>query len=111
MHRARWIKAYGQQYKQMNAVVIGITDGYPQFGVIQDFYITDCLNLLAVKAYETVAFIEHFHGYEVKPTSSSQEIFINICSLIDPHVLVIHHLAHIQKYVIVLKYHICSTIC
>ena len=93
----------------MNAVVIGIDDGYPQFGVIQDIYIADGLNLLAVKAYETVTFIEHFHGYEVEPTS--QEIIINICNLIDPNTLVIHHLTHIHKQIIVLKYHICNTIC
>jgi len=71
-------------------------------------YNSDCLNLLAVKAYKTLTFIEHFHGYEVE--STSQDVIVNIYSLIDPHVLVIHNLTHIHKYIIVLKHHICNTV-
>ena len=56
MHRTRWIKTNGQLYKPLNAVVTGIDEDYPQFGVIQNIYIANCKAFLEVMQYKTIIF-------------------------------------------------------
>lgn len=106
--RTRWIKTNGQFYKPFNAVVMGIDEDYPQFGVIQNIYIANCRTIFEIKEYKTMSFFHHYHGYEVKATS--QISIININNLASPFPLFISHLAHINKFIVVLKYHICNTV-
>ena len=110
IYRTRWIKTNGQLYKPLNAVVTGIDeDSDPQFGVIQNIYIADCKTLLEVTQYETITFLRHYHGYEVEPLPGQISV-IDIDSLVSHTPLLVYHLSHISKYVVVLKYHICNTI-
>ena len=106
--RTSWVKTNGQLYKPLNAVIMGIDDDLPQFGVIKNIYITDCNTLLEVEIYKTISFLHHYHGYDVKVISQTN--IINISSLVSPYSLLINHLAHINKSVVVLKYHVCNTI-
>ena len=108
LHRTRWIKANGQFYKPLNAVVIGTDVDCPQFGVIQNIYIADCKSLLEVEQYKTLSFLHHYHGYQVKPTSQLSSV-IDIGNLVSHIPLIISHLSHINKFIVVLKYHICNT--
>ena len=108
LHRTRWIKANGQFYKPLNAVVIGTDEDCPQFGVIQNIYIADCKSLLEVEQYKTLSFLHHYHGYEVKPISQQSSV-IDIDNLVSHIPLIISHLSHINKFIVVLKYHICNT--
>ena len=107
-YRTRWIKTNGQLYKPPNAVVIGNDEDYPQFGVIQNIYIADCKTLFEVKEYKTISFFHHYHGYEVKPVSQNSVMDIN--DLVSPFPLIIYHLPHIKRFVVVLKHHICNTV-
>ena len=81
---------------------------YPQFGVIQNIYIADCKTLFEVKEYKTISFFHHYHGYEVKPVSQNSVMDIN--DLVSPFPLIIYHLPHIKRFVVVLKHHICNTV-
>ena len=108
LHRTRWIKANGQLYKPLNAVVIGTDEDCPQFGVIQNIYIAECKSLLEVEQYKTLSFLHHYHGYEVKLISQLSSV-IDIDNLVSHIPLIISHLSHINKFIVVLKYHVCNT--
>jgi len=108
LYRTRWIKANGQLYKPLNAVIIGTDEDYPQFGVIQNIYIADCKSLLEVEQYKTLSFLHHYHGYEVKLIAQPSRV-IDIDNLVSHMPLIISQLSHINKFIVVLKYHVCNT--
>lgn len=108
IHSTSWIKVSGITYKCGQVVVVS-SSLVPNFGEIEDLMIFSDNNMYIVaRALSTVAFIPHFHCYEVVHPENNEYFLINPTDLSDPLPLSLYDL--FTKLYIVLKYHIVENI-
>lgn len=111
MNRTNWVKVSGTLYKKPCALLLGVTDDYPQYGKLQKVYILDSDRVaFYVQILETTSFNSHYHAYVVQGTSAHRVVLH--CDLHSPfpshvHSIKVNTTVH---QVVVPKYHICGTL-
>lgn len=100
-----WITKAGVTYSIGQALIVS-SDILPTFVEIADFFISDTDNyLIVVQQLFTVAFVPHYHTYEVLHPSEDEFNLLKQCDLLDPIPLSLYS-NHAPNYYITLKYHI-----
>lgn len=87
--RANWIKFNGIKFVSGKAVVLGVVDDMPSFGVVHNIYVDNMRVVhLVVQETETLCFDEHYHAYEVVKCNSYK--YIQLTDLRDCRTLPCH---------------------
>lgn len=88
---ANWIILNGVRYSSHKALLMGVIDDMPSFGILQDIYVDNsrCVNFV-VQETTTVYFDSHFHSYQVLVVPDSM-----IC--IQPNTLLDHRMLYCRK--------------
>ncbi len=70
----------GQMYAPSAAVVLGVKDDYPNFGVLTELYMVDIIRPYAVvNQMLTQHFNDHYHAYVVERTSVCSVVSLQGC--------------------------------
>jgi hypothetical protein len=86
---ANWIKFNGVKFVAGKAVLLGVVDDMPSFGVVRNIYVDGMRNAeLVVAETETLCFDEHYHAYQVITCSSTKKVQLN--DLVDYRTLHCH---------------------
>lgn len=99
----------GVTYKPTCIVLLRYEDDMPVFGHIVDIFSFQNNYYLATEVYTTCTFNQHYHAYEVKPTSTMQ--ICEVKSLKDYHPLWVYQSysqRFLNTYFIPLKYYVLS---
>ena len=110
-YRVNWIEVNGVTYKPSCVVLICFNNDIPVFGRIVDIYAFQNRFYLSTEVYITCTFNQHYHAYEVTPTSTLH--ICEVATLQDYHPLWVYqsynqHL--LNTFFIPLKYYVLSDI-
>jgi hypothetical protein len=86
-YHAKWIILNGIKYSSNKAVIMGVVDDMPSFGILHEIYVDSRRNVnFLVQVTVTICFQSHFHAYEVSVVQESIKC-IQPDTLLDPRTL------------------------
>lgn len=107
---ASWVTINGVTYS-IGLVVIVSSCLVPIFGEIVDIIVYDTDNyLLVTRSLFTVAFVSHYHAYEVMHPESDEFSVLKQVQLPDSTPLSLYSLKNHSNYYVILKHHIPESI-